>query len=645
MKKLWKSIVSIALAMCLGTITSVTVFADTPDYICDLVLSTGSSVDDACSKLEKKGYKYVAEDLNKGTNQQAVVMGYKTTTEKKDAITDVAVMDMKGGYSFAKYEEAIDKQKKGVEQWLNKFYITIEVFKENLEAETPKAVAAYDMMNQFIEDDSGKAVGDFLVDEETTDAQLKTFFLQANTNILAIVKNALYLACSTDWLSTVEGSDLQGTYDASVDDDAKNLYTNLKSFQKGIKSYELLKLSNLSDDQVIDKLETMSSADRSTAETYMGAYKILKTINYGESNLYDYLMQDYDNLDISTLYPIVDSMTDSEKACLDSEPVVNIINYAAAEDEDNLEEYTDTLENTEKISAYSGVDRTVFEPKGIALTDETLSKMNSSGESLFSNKKFTNKEIAVLSAVGGTAFLIGCVASISIYCSASIGQMIAHTVGVVGDFSAEAGIAENAFIAAASQYAKIVSQVSIAVLAICIAAVLIVSAIFLYKEFKKENEIEYTEIPRIMANEYVNDLGDTSFIFYYCVKDLDGKFADLNAFKGDQWNAVYFTKNTEAGKPLTEATLVQYGDNSVNSGYLSVHYFNETAPYNLNKHSSNTRNGIYLFFKQATAAKTTASVFSKTGYIAVSAFAGLVIGAVGAFLLTKKKYKKINECI
>ena len=74
-------------------------------YVKELRLGYGKNVEEAAKSLKgyvilKNGDKYA--DLNEGSGKKTVVlMGYKTTAEREEAITDIAAMNMKGGYSFS----------------------------------------------------------------------------------------------------------------------------------------------------------------------------------------------------------------------------------------------------------------------------------------------------------------------------------------------------------------------------------------------------------------------------------------------------------------------------------------------------------------------------------------------------------------
>ena len=68
---------------------------------------------DSVKALEKAGYEPVCDqdgntaDLNQGTGKKAVYLGYVKTKNPEEAITDIAVLDMKGDYIFNDYKTTL----------------------------------------------------------------------------------------------------------------------------------------------------------------------------------------------------------------------------------------------------------------------------------------------------------------------------------------------------------------------------------------------------------------------------------------------------------------------------------------------------------------------------------------------------------
>ncbi|WP_405357515.1 hypothetical protein [Ruminococcus sp.] len=109
---------SIMMAVIMTLMPSVQVAAeqakDQGEYIAEVKVGVGETAEEAEKALD--GYTSLKEgnqnvDLNEkagggigSDGDRVVYLGYKTTHEISEAVTDLAVMNMKGGYSVRDYE-------------------------------------------------------------------------------------------------------------------------------------------------------------------------------------------------------------------------------------------------------------------------------------------------------------------------------------------------------------------------------------------------------------------------------------------------------------------------------------------------------------------------------------------------------------
>ena len=103
-------------------------------------LGMGKTEEEAAKALVDAGFLIMQKDgkpvdLNKGASDErprVVYLGYKTTTDPNDGITDLAVMNMTGGYSFSDYDELINKaMETQVKPFVENFLATINEYREN----------------------------------------------------------------------------------------------------------------------------------------------------------------------------------------------------------------------------------------------------------------------------------------------------------------------------------------------------------------------------------------------------------------------------------------------------------------------------------------------------------------------------------
>ena len=79
-------------------------------YVSDVIVAFGNTYEEAVQWLKSNGWSnYVEADLNKNSSSifdkdRAVVLGYRTTYNVDEAITDLALMNMEGGYSGRSFD-------------------------------------------------------------------------------------------------------------------------------------------------------------------------------------------------------------------------------------------------------------------------------------------------------------------------------------------------------------------------------------------------------------------------------------------------------------------------------------------------------------------------------------------------------------
>ncbi len=96
-------------------------------------------------------------------------MGYKTTDDIRDSITDLAVMNMDGKYSTTEYSEVLKAKEQKVTEMLTDFMAAVREYRVNLKAGKEKAKVVRDILNKLTDDDTGKKMGDLLNSETLQD--------------------------------------------------------------------------------------------------------------------------------------------------------------------------------------------------------------------------------------------------------------------------------------------------------------------------------------------------------------------------------------------------------------------------------------------------------------------------------------------
>ena len=207
-------------------------------YVSDVFIAYGKDEKKAASWLTDNGWEPVEGDFNAGKasffdnnklqdQNVAAVMGIKRTDDKDDAITDMAVMNMKGGYSIADYESLIKDKKAQIDEMINGFMPVINEFRANRDSQgsefgKKRADLAYDLLNRFYDgnpedavavNDTGMKLGDFFVtatrqEDNENGGDLQQLMLESSGPAMLAVETLLVMAADNgreSWLERASG--------------------------------------------------------------------------------------------------------------------------------------------------------------------------------------------------------------------------------------------------------------------------------------------------------------------------------------------------------------------------------------------------------------------------------------------------------
>ena len=235
MKKLSTKIIALILVVLIAALFPVQVYADQPEYISEVKIGIGSDVDDASEDLE--GYEIVTmdgeyADINAkagsyggGKGERAVLIGYKTTTVKSDAITDLSILNMGADVKYDDLGIFIqEKMDTEITPLLDNFVKSLEEYRINYNSDNKenrdRARASHDLLNTLFDDDTEMSLGDLFLnetryeigeeeynklsdDEKKQHADLVTVLLQSTNIAVQTMEYALAMASDTsedNWL-------------------------------------------------------------------------------------------------------------------------------------------------------------------------------------------------------------------------------------------------------------------------------------------------------------------------------------------------------------------------------------------------------------------------------------------------------------
>ena len=757
MKKFFTAMISAVLALVLAFTPAMRVMAAGSggnDYISEVKVGVGKTAEEAKAALE--GYTVIETDLNEDAGggwgskgDRVVYLGYKTTKSASEGITDLAVMNMKGGYRTRDYEALMESQMKSqIIPLVEMFQATIEEYRENYNSANPdnrkRAHYIYEMLNKLTDDDCGGAgLGDLMLNETKYEmgdaayealsdaekdehADIVTIIAQANGQATLMLLNLLTRGADTEdnsWMDRFKDTTYEDMVEATgmmpadaekelakLYDDGANIILDMwDAFQQVLLSAEeserkLQQIDDGSSEALEDKLDALDensgadeigsaaddvlndqidTVDAINAAANVAAVRYLQGIPYGDGTMFDFFLQDYDEVaaDSTVLYPMVASLSPGQRAGLEYISLQELVLISITDNE-----YSDeNLEELEGASIYDGVDRGIYEKGGVALTSDALRAEALAEEESVSSNPFSALTITFMVLTGVAA--IGAIGSVGELARGAVLKARMTSSGrymeVMADaFEEEAVQAsqelQNAlktartaktryynFMGTGFRRAAVVKGLAIGFS----AALVIFSALTVYLSYRDlvdYYDVEFTPIPLYIVDEKditaYNNKGEKIVIknqsaYYKACQtnrnpgddyyDKIGTNADLNGAVGRQWLALYSVKNEAEDPILADSLKVVTGNSQIPAGYSTgIHMFGSDTALNLNSDAyiwnANARD-TFVYFKRDEGAKnasTTGSMFSG-GTIAVAGGAGLIVGAgIAALIMTAVRKKK-----
>ena len=777
MNKFFVRVVSAIVTLSLFLTSNLPVFAAAQEvYLSDLRLVYADSYQEAQQILadsEFKDYQLLKENLNEGTKRIGTWLAYKTTTDIEEAITDLAVMQMNGGYKEGNYQQMIQDSYQEYVKMGEKYLKAIEYLNQAYDADWFLAQMAYRQLNLY----TVKTVG---IDQKYAPAfegellgevfyngigatELATIFMEGNTHVLNNLRSLLAMGSSYNqdgktYLEKVgEAVALLGadpnayTAESGRDFDAlaaliAPTITTLKDMFKELCAYE----GDLNfEDQEITDAELKYAEHKALANMTRG-------VNYlNGKTLYDFcLSYTLDKSDYSSLYPLVYALNEGQEAMTQLACYYEVLRYSMSDyPQEYIQSEVAKLEEaySEKpFNVYEGVDRTVF--KGtFALTTNAYRTDAYTERNTLVDAYFGDVGSIILNSIdiavggGGIGFMIwgaferkaenaaALAAKNEIVNKAALtyNDRLADAVNAMASkpiegttmfsgftpdqlmdsllvrYAPDFKIAENTFMQKFNHFSNlyaekgqslftgqsqqgwlhgrtwhqlessvgdaqttfatentqnIANQVREATtssgMATSTLLFLVGGAMLLYSalsmgitalEYYYPN---YDAVPLSIVDMRETAYGDRYLkyeVVYEAMVKENGSYAagDLNGFSAQRWNALYYTKSYEAGKPLLADEFSLSGSNNQpKTGYTPVHRFGEVVCYDLNKYSFNDNTSLYLSVKQSKNDKAAVSEVPKVvgsifanGVWLLFAGAGALVG-VGCTLGTQALWKK-----
>ncbi len=626
-----------ALAGTLGTFAESTVPVQ---YVQDIKMYQGSG-SDAQAYFNSIGYTFLSPDLNSGTGTgESVYIGYKTTTDKDKALTDIRMMAMDTGYQMYDYkgiQNYLASQQQGTAQVL---FSTANEFAANYEMGSPKALEAYKGLNLFDIGDKNKTkLGDYILNGEADIDFFVKMLVKASAGAVNNVLGLLNIGIApyennydmdtqstftANWAQRIRLSSLWDDFDAGLTEDeeddlhrqyndlAKKLFSALQDFTTYYENAAArYNEKNITENEMFDSMENAveqmeNLEEKDTDLLFIAAYNTLNQYDFNDRmKLGDWLLsigrKTSETVDLMQLYPVVEAMTDNQVEILSRTGFVSAI--ANLGENTKLTDYEEQLENAKKeIKNYNdGVSVSLWDIDGedienaqIAFTSDAVRKqkaelslgVTSSLDKIDEDIQMVLKWIDI--AVGAAFVLVG-------------------VAEVTFKICVACAAAETAFSAFCISALSIVSWMGIGLL---VVTVLVIAFQLIWALVKwiieKVQEID-KDRDHTVKPEYIFDAPDTANgtinVRYKSVRNSENKVGDLNCSKQYKWCLIACTSDTRVGSPIRADSdgrifNIIYGNSAKLNGYDSIKFFGERNVANTNAFcEKDSVRGCYIHYR------------------------------------------------
>ena len=331
-----KIIALMLIVVTLFTITATTVNAAAPEeFISEVALVYEDSVDDAKAAIAGTDWKLFEQDLNPDADymiDDGVYLIYKTSTNVEDAITDLRVMDMYGGYSISNYEKQLEASRDNYTKMVKELSKAVSEFKTLYEAGDEMAKLAYRQMNYYkdVKTEGGTEtdmkMGDFFLNMPK-DEQVIQVLMEGNayvvTNLITLIAIGISGQNSTSLATKVaEKYAVKDTLtDIDYYDSASILVDYLASVRAKLLRYDALAAEHTLNDEDITEEEFRFMYE------YASLAILMENIKLGEASLADVVRKgEYTARD---LYPIAASLTEGQLALVEMGQLETRLKYNA----------------------------------------------------------------------------------------------------------------------------------------------------------------------------------------------------------------------------------------------------------------------------------------------------------------------------
>ena len=585
--------------------------ADSTTYIMDIKYFLADDDQSAQSTIEGEGYIPVLENMNAGTDKNGVYIGYKTTKDRRKAITKLGLLAMDKGYEIMDYEKLEAKYKQSNYAAADALCTAAIEYVNNYNNGSPKAIDACEGMNlAYVPEEGEIGLGDYILSMgENQDREFfRKLITTASSGVVSavisfleagmtpynneededgntitknwaerVVDNPLWDQVEDDTMTEEERSELDQNYQ----DSAKDLFASIQdfatTFETSEANYDPGRMNELVNDdtemsEAVEDMEHLEQEDGDivivTSYNSLNEYMLNGDMPLGEW-VVNFGKQTSAEADLTQLYPIVDSFSDAERQMIGVSGFSSIVgclddptesSSAVKETIDEARSNIQRLLGDDTFSVWEGTQEDMLS-KVYAYTSEAM-RQNAAGKYVedVENDKNEYYEVAdeifkwyglVSGCVYLVSFIIGSYGLPLLLLSAGV---LCAKLGLATMGCALAGLASS-IMAVAGVLAPILSWifvVDLLMLAVMVGFYIGRAIAALINYIRDEfTDKEYTKIPDRLI-DVVELPGRMANVKYSVIESTNGSFkGDLNGYSAHRgWTCLYATTDTRIGSPL-----------------------------------------------------------------------------------------------
>ena len=324
-------------------------------YISEVQVFEGDSLSNAIQKCESAGYIAVKKNINRSEDGDdedngIFIVGYKTTEDPDEAITDISLLQMNSGYQDYTYGDVAERAMEKLGNVPTELSYAISEFASNYAGGSPAATAAVEILNCYhIDELDNIKLGDYMVSGDCNIDFVKKILSRSSTAVVSAFCNALVGGVADNgenWATRLSYSQVKEELADSDNDQrldvqykvlASELVDSLQSFASSFNDASARYAANNDELETVDSDETETEMADETVEDmttggeietsdgdayYLYAYEVLNQYYYDDTTkLGDYIVSlgnsSYDETaNLRKIYPLVASLTDGQIATM-----------------------------------------------------------------------------------------------------------------------------------------------------------------------------------------------------------------------------------------------------------------------------------------------------------------------------------------